>query len=190
MAITKTNPNYLLSIASVPHLYRSLRRDHFDLIMQNKPNFQVAKMHITPYASRSYVNQCLRQQRKNKPNFNPIRTLQTPSSLASRPVGAVFSSFAAPRIAHPTIIMQNKPNFRKSQVHVTISIAKTCAKMDTWSQWKNKPNQTQFRTRRLKIYLQRQDAPRCSSYLGDVLTTAGGCVECFAVVVTGNQTTS
>jgi len=39
--------------------------------------------------------------------------------------------------------MQNKPNFQKSQIRLTISIAKTCAKMDTWSRGKNKPNQTQ-----------------------------------------------
>jgi len=45
-----------------------------------------------------------------------------------------------------TPFMQNKPNFQKSQVHLTITISKSCAKMDTWSQGKNKPNQNQFQT--------------------------------------------
>jgi len=47
---------------------------------------------------------------------------------------------------HP--FMQNKPNFKKSQVHVTISIAKTYAKMGTWSQGENEPKRTQFQPHR------------------------------------------
>jgi len=41
--------------------------------------------------------------------------------------------------------MQNKPNSQKSQIALTISTAKTCAKIDTWSHGKNKPKRTQFR---------------------------------------------
>jgi len=45
-----------------------------------------------------------------------------------------------PKIAQATTFMQNKLNFQKSQIRLTISTAKTYAKMDTWSQEKNKPN--------------------------------------------------
>jgi len=36
--------------------------------------------------------------------------------------------------------MQNKPNFKKSRIRLTIAASKTYAKMDTWSRGKNKPN--------------------------------------------------
>jgi len=37
--------------------------------MQNKPNLLNTKMNLTPYAAKNYGNPCLRQERKNKPNF-------------------------------------------------------------------------------------------------------------------------
>jgi len=45
--------------------------------------------------------------------------------------------------------MQNKANFRKSQMNVNILLIRDYDKMDTWSSGKNKPNsnpiQTQFK---------------------------------------------
>jgi hypothetical protein len=40
--------------------------------------------------------------------------------------------------------MQNKPNFRKSQMNVSNYITTEYEEMDTWSSGENKPNQTQF----------------------------------------------
>ncbi len=39
--------------------------------MQNKPNFQKAKMNVNPYIKREYENKWQRRVRKNKPNSNP-----------------------------------------------------------------------------------------------------------------------
>jgi hypothetical protein len=47
------------------------------------------------------------------------------------------------------LFMQNKPNFRKSQMNVTKVLTKEYVHMDTWSSGKNKPNtnpiQSQFK---------------------------------------------
>jgi hypothetical protein len=42
--------------------------------MQNKPNFRKAKMNLTTYANKDYGKMCLREPRKNKPNFEPTTT--------------------------------------------------------------------------------------------------------------------
>jgi hypothetical protein len=41
--------------------------------------------------------------------------------------------------------IQNKPNFRKSQINVTSFGTGEYVKLDTWSDGKNKPKQTQFK---------------------------------------------
>jgi hypothetical protein len=50
--------------------------------------------------------------------------------------------------------MQNKPNFRKSQVNVTGLLTREYVHLDTWSSGKNKPNsnpiQTQFQRQYMK----------------------------------------
>jgi hypothetical protein len=42
------------------------------------------------------------------------------------------------------LFMQNKPNFRKSQMNVNKVLTKDYEQMDTWSSGKNKPKQSQF----------------------------------------------
>jgi len=60
-----------------------------------------------------------------------------------------FSSTTVVSALQNHLFMQNKPNFRKSQVNVSDLITKNYDKMDTWSIGKNKPNsnpiQTQFK---------------------------------------------
>ncbi len=41
--------------------------------MQNKPNFQKAKMNVNIYNTTDYENIWQRRVRKNKPNSNPIK---------------------------------------------------------------------------------------------------------------------
>ena len=44
------------------------------LFMQNKPNFQKAKMNINSLITTDYENKWQRRVRKNKPNSNPIKS--------------------------------------------------------------------------------------------------------------------
>ena len=60
------------SLSSAPlHLSRVLYKS--TLFMQNKPNLPEAQMNVTSFITTDYLNKCLRQPPKNKPNTNPIK---------------------------------------------------------------------------------------------------------------------
>jgi len=70
MTTNRTNPPRLPPIASKPQPSRGLGRDHFDLIMQNKPNFQKSQTHLTISIAKTYAKMNTWSRGKNKPNFN------------------------------------------------------------------------------------------------------------------------
>jgi hypothetical protein len=49
--------------------------------MQNKPNFQKAKMNANSCATTDYENKWQRRVRKNKPNSNPISVKKCQNKL-------------------------------------------------------------------------------------------------------------
>jgi len=51
--------------------------------------------------------------------------------------------FLSTTLYKSALFLQNKPNFRKSQMNVSNYITREYEEMDTWSSGKNKPNQTQ-----------------------------------------------
>ncbi len=64
----------LSSVFCPPHLYICRERSTNQLLfMQNKPNFQKAKMNINIYYTKVYNNETAFRRRKNKPNSNPIK---------------------------------------------------------------------------------------------------------------------
>ena len=56
---------------------------------------------------------------------------------------AIQAAIRYPLYAIRYFIMQNKPNFRKSQMNVSSYITTEYEAMDTWSSGENKPNQSQ-----------------------------------------------
>ena len=73
MITTATN-NYAVSIAIHSLGLASAARQGaiiLNFIMQNKPNFQKAKINVSTYGQMDYIKICLQGPRKNKPNFNP-----------------------------------------------------------------------------------------------------------------------
>ena len=54
--------------------------------MQNKANFQKAKMNITSVLTRNYENNRRGEHRKNKPNSNPIKANSNPIRTQLKPI--------------------------------------------------------------------------------------------------------
>jgi len=55
----------------------------------------------------------------------------------------IFPSTNVVRALQIHLFLQNEPNFRKSQVNVTVLLAREYVQMDTWSIGKNKAKQSQ-----------------------------------------------
>ena len=74
---------------------------------------------------------------------NPVSSLKNPCAfrLASCLLGLRLLSRT---LYKSPLFMQNKPNFRKSQMNVSNYTTTEYEQMDTWSSGKNKPNQTQY----------------------------------------------
>jgi len=75
MIQSKTNSHLSIinnDLAFAPlHLSRTLYKSA--LFMQNKPNFQKAKMNVNIYYTKVYKNETASGSGKNKPNSNPIK---------------------------------------------------------------------------------------------------------------------
>ena len=70
------------------------------------------------------------------------------NTLYTQPVLTAAQGYPIPYTPYATrctlFIMQNKPNFRKSQLNVSNCTTREYEEMDTWSSEENKPNQTQY----------------------------------------------
>jgi len=130
------NSSQLAYIAQLTH--------KITLNMQNKPNLRRHKMYVTLYGHKDYKKMRVREPRKNKPNFNPSKIGVYPDSSAACRQWSTHH----PRTVQPTIKMQNKPNFRKAKMNVTFYAQRDYENLRLPGQQKNKPNQTQFQTRR------------------------------------------
>ena len=85
----------------------------------------------------------------------PIMSIKNPTLVRFRhfrhfsSLLTIFPSTNVVRALQIHLFLQNEPNFRKSQVNVTVLLAREYVQMDTWSIGKNKaktnPKQTQFK---------------------------------------------
>ncbi|HIJ53199.1 MAG TPA: hypothetical protein HPP66_08605 [Planctomycetes bacterium] len=78
----------------------ALQIAHF---MQNKPNFQKAKMNVSRVSTKNYAKWTLGQRGKNKPNSNPIQTQTNPIKTNKMPKQTQFKPKTNPI----------KPNFKR-----------------------------------------------------------------------------
>jgi len=101
------------------------------LFMQNKPNFQEAKMNLTTYGHKNYQNTHPRSPLQNKPNFTP-----TPDSTQA------------------SIKMQNKPNLPGVKMNLTTYCSTPYESISLPMHRKNKPNfsLTVFCSKRLELF--------------------------------------
>jgi len=87
--------------------------------MQNKPNFQKAKMNVNIYYTKVYNNETAFRRAQNKPNSNPINANQS----------------------------QNKPNSNsiaeRAKLMQSVHIKMIMKNLFRWRR-KNKPKRTQF----------------------------------------------
>ena len=99
LPIQPSLPLVLLSLipCALPPFVPSCLSGH-ESIMQNKPNFQIAKIPATSYATGIYTNPPLRPARKNKPN----QTQFAPPQYATKaPCGAIRNTQYAIRDTNP-----------------------------------------------------------------------------------------
>jgi len=97
-----------------------------------------------------------------------------------------FSSTTVESALQIHLFMQNKANFRKSQMNVNKVLTKDYENLDTWSSGKNKPNsnpiQTQFKANSKPI--QTQFKAKQSQFPFILVSLIWLCIISFSVIVT------
>ncbi len=78
--------------------------------MQNKPNFQKAKMNVNIYYTKVYKNETAFRQGKNKPNSNPIKP-----NLRKAKMNVNLTLTKDYRKKDDFSVRKNKPNFQNAQ---------------------------------------------------------------------------
>ena len=78
--------------------------------MQNKPNFQKAKMNVNIYYTKVYNNETAFRRGKNKPNSNPIK-----ANFQKAQMNVNLTLTKDYRKKDDFVVRINKPNFRNAQ---------------------------------------------------------------------------
>ncbi len=113
--------------------------------MQNKPNFQKAKMNASSTLTKDYENIWQRRVRKNKPNSNPIKP-----NLKRAQMNVKLTLTKGYRKKGEFSVRINKPNFRNGQNECNLKYNKGLWHFRLYGRRKNKPKQTQFQIGRQK----------------------------------------
>jgi len=100
--------------------------------MQNKANFQDAEMNVTPPPIGSYNTLTPQTRKKNKANSNPIAKKTATPAIKKRDTKH--------EIRDTNLIMQNKANFRRAKMTITLAITSTYEHKPPPEAPKNKAN--------------------------------------------------
>jgi len=103
--------------------------------MQNKPNFQKAKMNVSIYYTKVYKNETASGSGKNKPNSNPNKPNLRKAKMN---VNSLITKDY--RKNDDFVVRKNKPNFRNGQNERKLNFNKGLQKKRLFRSPKNKPN--------------------------------------------------
>ncbi len=145
-----SSPLYICRESSTNHL----------LFMQNKPNFQKAKMNANAFSTMNYKDFIPLAGQKNKPNSNPNKpNLQKAKMNVNSFITKDY------RKIDDFSVRINKPNFHNAKNERKLNYNKGLQKKRLFSSPKNKPNSNPIKACPERIYTELRRSSRMGQFL-------------------------